>query len=104
VHSHALAKTHDHGHAVTALGMAHGLAGSGSAVALIPVVGFESVAGAIVYLVLFALGTVAGMAFYGFIAGTVFGRSAERSVKLARGLTRVTGIATVIIGVVWVLR
>jgi len=108
VHSHAVAQSdeqsHDHGHAVTAVGLVHGLAGSGSAVALIPVVGFESATGAIVYLLLFALGTVAGMALYGLVAGTVFGRSAEHSVRLARGLTRVTGLVTVVIGVVWMLR
>ncbi|MBR9988903.1 MAG: hypothetical protein KFH98_04060, partial [Gemmatimonadetes bacterium] len=50
VHSHAVHDDHDHGHAVTAVGMLHGLAGSGSAIALIPLVGFESPANGILYL------------------------------------------------------
>ena len=105
VHSHAVtASSHDHGHAVTAVGLLHGLAGSGSAVALIPVVGFESPASGILYLVLFAIGTVGAMAVYGLLAGVLADRAAERSVRLARGLARVTGVFTMVIGFVWLLR
>jgi sulfite exporter TauE/SafE len=103
VHSHALAASHDHGHAVTAVGLAHGLAGSGSAVALIPVVGFDSSASAIAYLLVFALGTVAGMAVWGLVAGTIVGSTAHKSARLARVLARITGVFTVIIGVAWLL-
>jgi nickel/cobalt transporter (NicO) family protein len=103
IHSHALADDHDHGHAVTAVGLIHGLAGSGAAVALIPVVGFDSPGPAILYLVVFALGTIAAMAVYGLLAGMVVGRAAERSLGLARGLARATGAFTVLVGLVWVL-
>jgi nickel/cobalt transporter (NicO) family protein len=103
IHSHALAEDHDHGHAVTAVGLIHGLAGSGAAVALIPVVGFDSPGPAILYLVVFALGTIAAMAVYGLLAGMVVGRAAERSVGLARWLARATGAFTVLVGLVWVL-
>lgn len=104
LHSHAVHDGHDHGHAATAVGLLHGLAGSGSAVALIPLVGFDSPASGIVYLVLFAVGTIAGMALYGLLAGVVLGRAAEGSVRLARLLARVTGVFTVAIGLVWLLR
>lgn len=104
VHSHAIAEDHDHGHAVTAVGLLHGLAGSGSAVALIPLVGFESPASGILYLVLFAIGTVGGMALYGLVAGIVVGRTAASSVRLARLLAHVTGAFTIAIGLVWLLR
>ncbi|HSJ06646.1 MAG TPA: sulfite exporter TauE/SafE family protein [Longimicrobiales bacterium] len=103
LHSHALADHHDHGHAVTAVGLVHGLAGSGAAVALIPVVGFDSPGPAILYLVVFAVGTIAAMAVYGMLAGMVVGRAAERSVGLARGLARVTGVFTITVGLVWVM-
>jgi sulfite exporter TauE/SafE len=104
LHSHAVHDDHDHRHAATAVGLLHGLAGSGSAVALIPLVGFESPASGIFYLVLFAIGTIAGMAMYGLLAGLVLGRAADGSARLARLLARVTGVFTMVIGFVWLLR
>lgn len=95
---------HEHVHAVTAIGMAHGLAGSGSAVALIPVIGFDSAASGIGYLAAFAVGTVAAMALYAFLAGLVVDRAAYRSGRLARLLARFTGVFTVMIGFVWLIR
>jgi sulfite exporter TauE/SafE len=104
LHSHAVHDDHDHGHAVTAVGLLHGLAGSGSAVALIPLVGFESPGSGILYLVLFSLGTIGGMAVYGLLAGLVLGRAAESSVRIARLLARGTGAFTMLVGFVWLLR
>ncbi|HEX2168380.1 MAG TPA: sulfite exporter TauE/SafE family protein [Longimicrobiales bacterium] len=104
LHSHAVHDDHDHRHAATAVGLLHGLAGSGSAVALIPLVGLESPASGIFYLILFAIGTVAGMAVYGLLAGLVLGRAADGSVRLARLLARATGVFTIVIGFVWLLR
>lgn len=104
LHSHAVHDGHDHGHAVTAVGLLHGLAGSGSAIALIPLVGFETPASGILYLVLFAIGTVGGMALYGLLAGAVLGRAAEGSVRLAQVLARGAGVVTIVIGLVWLLR
>jgi sulfite exporter TauE/SafE len=104
VHSHAIRDEHDHGHAVSAVGLLHGLAGSGSAIALIPVVGFDSPLNGILYLLLFAAGTVGAMALYGLLAGMVVGRTAHNSVRLARLLARGTGVFTILIGFVWLLR
>lgn len=104
LHSHAVHDDHDHGHAVTAVGLLHGLAGSGSAIALIPLVGFETPASGILYLIIFSVGTVGGMAFYGLLAGAVLGRAADGSVRLARMIARVTGVFTMAIGFVWLLR
>jgi nickel/cobalt transporter (NicO) family protein len=104
VHSHALSGAHEHGHAVTAVGLVHGLAGSGSAIALIPIVGFDSPLPGILYLVVFALGTIAAMVVYGLLAGVVVGRTAHSSVRFARLLARATGAFTVLIGIVWLLR
>lgn len=100
-----LARHHDqHEHTVTAVGMVHGLAGSGSAVALIPVIGFDSAASGIGYLAVFAVGTVAAMALYAFLAGLVVDRAAHHSGRVARLLARFTGVFTVMIGFVWLLR
>lgn len=104
LHSHALVADHDHRHKAAAMGLLHGLAGSGSAVALIPLVGFDSPASGVLYLVVFALGTVGAMALYGLLAGVVVGRTAERSERLARTLARSTGALTVVVGIAWMIR
>jgi sulfite exporter TauE/SafE len=106
VHEGDATHVHAHGghpHAVTAVGVVHGLAGSGAAVALIPVVALESPAAGIGYLVVFAAGTILAMALYGVVAGFVVGRASQVSLTLARTVARVTGIATVIIGAIWLL-
>jgi nickel/cobalt transporter (NicO) family protein len=99
-----LAAAHGHGHAVTAVGLVHGLAGSGAAVALIPVIGFESPLSGVLFLTIFAVGTILAMALYGLFAGVIVGRTAENSTRLAQLLARGTGVLTVIIGFVWLLR
>jgi nickel/cobalt transporter (NicO) family protein len=104
VHSHAFGHTHERGHAATAVGLVHGLAGSGAAVALIPVIGFDSPAAGVAYLVVFAVGTVVAMGLYGLLAGVVFGRTAGSSVRMAYLLARATGVFTMAVGVVWLVR
>ena len=101
LHSHTLKRTHDHGHAASGVGVIHGLAGTGAAVALIPVAGFESPVAAVGYLVVFALGTVGGMALYGMLAGLLVARAVLRSVRWARVLAGAVGVCTVVIGCVW---
>lgn len=95
---------HDHRHAVTAIGLLHGLAGSGSAIALIPLVGFRSPGAALLYLACFALGTIGAMALYTMLAGVVLGRAASASAPLARAIAHATGAVTIAIGAIWLLR
>ena len=104
VHSHAITRSHEHRHAATAVGMLHGLAGTGAAVALIPVATSTSTLAAVLFLLVFALGTVAAMAVYALLAGFVLGRTAERSVRMARALARCTGVTTIAVGIWWLLR
>lgn len=101
VHSHAVVEGHDHRHAATAVGLLHGLAGSGGAVALIPIVGFDSPAMGVLYLCIFAVGTIASMAVYGLLAGAVTGGAARSSLDLARLLARATGVFTLVVGLFW---
>jgi nickel/cobalt transporter (NicO) family protein len=105
-HSDA-SRPHSHGgtgHTVTAVGVVHGLAGSGAAVALIPVVALESAAAGIAYLAVFALGTILAMALYGVAAGFLVGRASHISPRVARNIARGTGAATVLIGMIWLVR
>jgi nickel/cobalt transporter (NicO) family protein len=104
-HDHA-APVHAHGghrHAVTAVGVVHGLAGSGAAVALIPVVALDNPLAGLGYLVVFAVGTILAMALYGVVAGFLVGRASTASLHLAQVIARVTGVATIIIGLLWLV-
>jgi nickel/cobalt transporter (NicO) family protein len=99
VHTHG-----GHRHTVTAVGVVHGLAGSGAAVALIPVVAMESPLAGILYLVVFAVGTILAMGVYGLFAGAIVGRTSRSSIRMARLIARITGVATVCIGIIWLVR
>jgi sulfite exporter TauE/SafE len=106
LHHHApgVEDTHGHGHAATAVGMLHGLAGTGPAVALIPLLSLRSTGQGALYLFLFGLGTALGMGCYALIAGTVAHRIGVVSDKLGRVLTVAAGLFAIVIGFVWVLR
>lgn len=104
MHSHALTEAHDHRHGATAIGLLHGLAGTAPAVALVPLTTFETPVLAIGYLGVFGIGTAVGMGLYALIAGLVVGRAAFVSERLARGVTRLTGVATIAIGLFWIVR
>ena len=104
LHSHLGGKGHDHGHTATLIGALHGLAGTAPAIALLPLARFDSAWFALVYLILFAAGTAAGMALYALIAGWIAGRAAVRSAWLARALAILTGAATMAIGALWMMR
>ncbi|HEX6939240.1 MAG TPA: sulfite exporter TauE/SafE family protein [Longimicrobiales bacterium] len=104
LHSHLMRSDHRHGHAATAIGALHGLAGTAPALALVPVVSFDSPLFAAGYLVLFAVGTALGMALYALIAGWIAGRAALRSQAIGRVLAVLTGLATSGIGVFWMVR
>lgn len=103
LHSHAHGAAHDHGHAATVIGALHGLAGTGAVVGILPVLRFDSATFALGYLLFFALGTGAAMGLYALLAGWIAGRAAERSTQLARGVAVATGIATAIVGLLWLV-
>ena len=88
LHSHALHGGHDHGHAVTAVGLLHGLAGTGAAVG---------------YLLVFGIGTVSGMAVYALLAGAALQRATLASERAGRALGVITGIVTTAVGFMWLL-
>ena len=94
---------HDHPHAATAMGALHGLAGTGAAVALLPVAAMDGPGPALLYLLAFGLGTAACMALYALSAGWLAERAAHRSGALGRALARVAGLGSVAVGVLWLV-
>ena len=106
LHSHGDggARKHEHGHAVTAVGLLHGLAGTGPAVALIPLVSLRTASQGALYLFLFGVGTALGMAAYALAAGALAGRLASISERVGRGVTRFAGLFAIAVGVFWLIR
>lgn len=98
------AEPHAHGHAATAMGALHGLAGTAPAVALIPLAGMDSATPALLYLVAFGVGTALSMSLYAMFAGWIAGRAAHISGRVGRGLARVAGLSSVAVGIWWLVR
>lgn len=84
------------------IGVMHGLAGSGALAALIAL-GAPTVATGIASLTLYAVGTVVGMVALAAAAGPVLAR-AGRLPKVATVIAQVAGVASILVGVVWVAR
>jgi high-affinity nickel-transport protein len=84
-----------------AVGLVHGLAGSGALTAI----AFAELPGAgarLVYMTLFGLGSIAGMALASGAAGATL-RVVARSGAARRGLSAATGVLSVAVGVMWAI-
>lgn len=98
-HSHS----HANGYGVTAIGALHGLAGTAPVVALLPLAGIRSAPVAASYLLAFGVGTALSMGLYAMLAGWLAGQAGRRSTNVARGLVLATGLATTVIGIIWIV-
>ncbi|HLL24090.1 MAG TPA: hypothetical protein VK427_18285, partial [Kofleriaceae bacterium] len=104
-HAHADAASHVHvgGRLVMwrplVIGLVHGLAGSGALTAVV-FADLASNALRVSYLVLFGLGSVAGMAVATGVAGASVRSFAHRPASRRR-LSLVTGALSIVIGVLW---
>lgn len=97
-------REHRHGHAATAFGALHGLAGTAPVVALIPITSVDTAGLGVAYLAAFGVGTAVAMGLYAMFAGFIAERAARRSAWLGRLLARGAGAATILVGLVWLLR
>jgi ABC-type nickel/cobalt efflux system permease component RcnA len=113
VHSHG-DRTHTHAHQAAdhvhlgrhsfarrslLVGLVHGLAGSGSLAALVAVE-VPDLAGKILYVSVFGLGSVLGMALISGAAGWPLARAARHPV-LARAVAFATGTLALVVGTIW---
>jgi hypothetical protein len=106
-HEHVHAGPADHVHVAgwtlarrpLMIGLVHGLAGSGGLTAL-AVAGMPTPASALLYLVVFGVGSIAAMAILSLLAGTTLVRLAAS--ERARGwLIASTGALSVAVGLAW---
>lgn len=104
LHSHLVDKSHEHKHTPTVIGLMHGLAGAAPALALVPIALFDSALSGLSYLLLFAAGTAASMSLYAMFAGYMAGRATRVAEKFGRAVGQLTGVGTLIIGFIWLIR
>lgn len=94
---------HEHSRGTLWVGMAHGLAGTAPLIAVLPVALVASRLSALVYLLLFGAGTVAGMGLYAALAGLAFSAAGRHSPTLGRALRFTTALASATLGVFWMV-
>lgn len=106
---HESTPMHDHttpvfkrGRRPFAIGVMHGLAGSGALAALIAL-GSPTVTAGLACVALYASGTVLGMVALAALAGPMLAR-VGRLPELATAITRVAGVASIVIGITWTVR
>jgi high-affinity nickel permease len=81
-----------------AVGVVHGLAGSAAvALLVLSTIGYSPLA--VAYLVIFAVGTLAGMALLTTAVALPFAFAAGRFERVNRSLTQLTGLASLLFGV-----
>jgi sulfite exporter TauE/SafE len=99
-HSHAEGAHHRHRHSMFLVGAAHGLAGTASVLVLIPVTLSRSILSAVLYLVLFGVGTMAAMGSFAYFLGFVskFAQT-RKALPVVQGIA---GTASIVIGLVWI--
>jgi len=97
---------HDHAHAAVlwpralVVGCVHGLAGTAGLILLaLPTV--SSGASAVLYLVVFGVGTVAGMILFSLVISVPLAMSVQRLRWAAYGLEGMVGLANVVLGI-WI--
>ena len=100
LHSHAHASDHRHVHQSLAVGMAHGLLGSGALVVL-ALAATADVWTGIAYLVIFGIGVVISMGLIAGLMGLPF--MTRRGQRLATALQLLAGTASLMIGLSFAL-
>ena len=89
---------------MTLVGLLHGLAGSGAAVALLPVTLIGRLDLGLLYLLVFGAGVTLGMVGYAIVAAFAVRQAAGRSVAAGQRLTQGVGALGVLVGVWWIWR
>ena len=94
-------REHSHDHPAFAVGTVHGLAGSSHLLGVVPALALPSDAAAAAYLVVFGVGSIAGMGAFSSLIGLIaVGLGANRAKAQSTLLALFSAIA-VVIGGVW---
>jgi hypothetical protein len=99
--AHLAERPHQHKHPAFAVGTVHGLAGSSHLLGVIPALALPSDSAALVYLLLFGVGSIAAMGTFSSLIGWVAGRSGVCGVSTRTALMVVSSVIAVVIGLGW---
>ena len=102
-HSHAGGPAHVHKHAPTAMGLLHGLAGSGAVVVGIPAALAGSQALAFIFLAAFGAGVALSMIGYAIFLSFIIRSRGTPSLDFQKTISAVAGAANLLIGALWIL-
>lgn len=83
-----------------AIGAAHGLAGTGSVVLLIPVAFAEQWIAAIAFLILFGIGTMIAMGMFSWLFSLAV--TTPSSERVVRSFRLTAGLASLVVGILWI--
>ncbi|HEY4612546.1 MAG TPA: sulfite exporter TauE/SafE family protein [Bacteroidota bacterium] len=100
LHSHAHNESHNHTHSMFWVGATHGFAGTAAVMVMIPVAITQSILGALLYLLLFGIGTILAMSMFAFTIGTIAGKA--QSQHTLAWFQLASGVASIVIGFIWV--
>jgi sulfite exporter TauE/SafE len=100
VHSHSHGEDHHHRHSMFFVGAAHGFAGTATVMVLIPITITQSLSFALVYLLLFGIGTMTAMGLFASLLGSVTQRAGSE--KVLGILQAVAGSLSLVIGALWI--
>jgi high-affinity nickel-transport protein len=87
-----------------AVGILHGLAGTGGVMALLPATLTDRVTIGMGYLVVFSAGVIVGMTAFAMLAATVVGGTQERSAIWGPRVSRALGVLAIGVGAWWIVR
>lgn len=84
------------------IGMLHGLAGTGGALTSALVLSSATVGDAILILAVESLGIIVAMGVYSYVLIAVMSRFLERNLSIFKWMNGIAGLASIIIGGVWI--
>jgi len=108
LHAHARHVEHEkveahahHTHAAFGIGLLHGLAGSSHFLGVLPILAFPTRIQALAYLLAFGLGTIASMAAFSWLMGSLAWRCAAGKTRIYRGLMISCAATAMVVGCFW---
>ena len=84
------------------IGMLHGLAGTGGALTSALVLSSATVTDALIILIVESIGIIVAMGVYSYVLIYVMSRFLERNLSIFKWMNGIAGIASIIIGIVWI--
>lgn len=98
-HAHERPEDHHHKHSMFLMGATHGLAGTASVMVIIPITLSQSLPTAVLYLLLFGVGTIVSMGLFAYMMGSV--SKYAQGKKLLLYLKGFAAVASLVVGILW---